>query len=155
MDRHYVLAMAKTRVPAVAGWFTEDGGAALLGTKCTSCGTVFFPKADYFCRNPDCGGDTFEPVRLSTRGTVWSYTDAQYQPPAPFAPRTDPFEPFAIAAVELADEALVVMGPVVDGVGVDDLKVGAEVELVVDTLFEDDEHEYVVWKWQPVAGASS
>jgi hypothetical protein len=31
--------------------------------------------------------------------------------------------------------------------------VGDEVELVLDTLYEDDEHEYVVWKWRPVAGA--
>ena len=40
------------------------------------------------------------------------------------------------------------------GVGVDDLSVGTEVELVLDTLYEDDEHEYMVWKWRPV-GASS
>ena len=41
------------------------------------------------------------------------------------------------------------LGQVVAGVGVDDLKVGDEVELVVDTLFEDDEHTYTVWKWAP------
>ena len=27
---------------------------------------------------------------------------------------------------------------------------GTEVELVVDTLFEDDDNEYLVWKWRPV-----
>jgi len=42
------------------------------------------------------------------------------------------------------------MGQVVPGVGVDDLRVGEEVELVLDTLYEDDEHEYVVWKWRPL-----
>ena len=26
-----------------------------------------------------------------------------------------------------------------------------EVELVLDVLYEDDDHEYLVWKWQPVA----
>ena len=26
-----------------------------------------------------------------------------------------------------------------------------EMELVLDTLFEDDENEYVVWKWRPAA----
>jgi uncharacterized OB-fold protein len=47
--------MAKTRVPALGaeGWFTEEGGAALLGSRCTSCGTIFFPKAAYACRNPE------------------------------------------------------------------------------------------------------
>ena len=28
-----------------------------------------------------------------------------------------------------------------------------EMELVLDTLYEDDENEYVVWKWRPVAPA--
>jgi uncharacterized OB-fold protein len=67
----------------------------------------------------------------------------------------DPYVPFAIAAVELAAEQMVVMGQVVPGVDVDDLHVGDEVELVLDTLYEDDEHEYVVWKWRPLAGAGS
>jgi hypothetical protein len=29
--------------------------------------------------------------------------------------------------------------------------VGAEVELVLDTLYEDDDNEYLVWKWRPLA----
>src|SRR5690348_2281984 len=103
----------KTRVPALGadGWFTEEGDApALVGNRCTSCGTVFFPAAAFFCRNPDCDGREFEPARLSNRGTVWSYTDAQYQPPAPFVATTDPYEPFALAAVELTEEGMVVLG---------------------------------------------
>jgi uncharacterized protein len=35
-------------------------------------------------------------------------------------------------------------------VRVDDLRVGMPVELAVETLFEDDDNEYVVWKWRPV-----
>ena len=115
--------------------------------------TVFFPAASFACRNPDCDGREFEPVPLSRRGTVWSYTDAQYQPPAPYVAAEDPFEPFAIAAVELADEKMVVLGQVAGGVGVGDLRVGSEVELVVETLFEDDDNEYIVWKWKPAEGA--
>jgi uncharacterized OB-fold protein len=67
------------------------------------------------------------------------------------------FEPYAIAAVELADEGLVILGQVVPGVGVDQLKVGDEVEVTVGTLFSDDEHDYQIWRWQPVTpeGASS
>jgi len=34
---------------------------------------------------------------------------------------------------------------------VDDLKVGDEVELVVDTLYAEDDHDYLVWKWRPVS----
>ena len=137
---------------AIEGWFTLDESApALLGTRCTTCGTYAFPGEQHFCRNPRCEGDEFEPVELSRRGTVWSYTDARYQPPAPYV-AGDPYVPFALAAVELAAERMVVMGQVVPGVSVDDLSVGDEVELVLDTLYEDDDHEYLVWKWRPLAG---
>ena len=76
-------------------------------------------------------------TELSRRGTVWSYTDAQYQPPPPYIPRSDPYVPFALAAVELP-EGIVVLGQVADGYGVDDLQVGTEVELVVETLYTDE-----------------
>jgi uncharacterized OB-fold protein len=81
---------------------------------------------------------------------VWSYTDAQYQPPSPYVPRTDPYEPFALAAVELA-EGITVLGQVADGYGVGDLRVGAEVELVVETLHQDDDgDDLLIWRWKPV-----
>jgi uncharacterized protein len=141
----------KVRVPAVDGWFTLDDEPALLGNRCTTCGTVFFPKASFFCRNPDCAGEEFEETRLSRRGRIWSYTDAQYQPPPPFVATEEEFTPFAIAAVELTDEQMVVLGQVARGVSADELSVGQQVELVVEELYSDDDNEYVVYKWRPVA----
>ena len=138
-----------TATPAIEGWFTAGAEPALIGSRCTTCGTVFFPRAEGFCRNPACAGEAFEEVPLSRRGRVWSYTDAQYQPPAPYLPAADPYVPFALAAVELA-EGLVVLGQVASGYGVSDLSVGAEVELVVERLYTDDSGERTVWKWKPV-----
>jgi hypothetical protein len=46
---------------------------------------------------------------------------------------------------------MVVLGQVARGIGVGDLRVGMEMELVVETLYEDEENEYVVWKWRPGA----
>jgi uncharacterized protein len=144
-----MMPAAKTRLPAIEGWFTLDEDApALLGSKCTTCGNFAFPRETYFCRNPTCPGTEFTETELSRTGKVWSYTDACYQPPKPYE-SADPYAPFAIAAVELAAERMVVMGQVVPGVGVGDLAVGDEVELVLGTLYEDDEHEYLVWKWRP------
>jgi uncharacterized protein len=142
----------RTRVPAVEGWFTlgDEGNPALLGSRCTACGTYAFPAETQFCRNPDCVSQEFETVALSRRGRIWSYTDARYQPPPPYV-AADPYVPFCLAAVELAAEKLVVMGQVTAGVTVDDLKVGDEVELVVDTLYADEDSDYLVWKWQPVS----
>ena len=142
--------MSTTAVPAVDGWFTTDEEPRLLGTRCTSCSTVFFPRASGFCRNSDCRGREFADVELSRTGTVWSYTDAQYQPPPPYIPAGDTYEPFALAAVELAAEQIVILGQVAAGYGVDDLQVGAEVELVVEPLYEVDGVDHLIYRWKPV-----
>jgi uncharacterized OB-fold protein len=146
------VGLAKIRVPAVEGWFSiDESEPCLLGSKCTKCGTIYFPQEGTFCKNPRCRSETFEQVRLSNRGKIWSYTDAQYQPPPPYV-AVDPFEPFAIVAVELIQEKLIVLGQVVRGVTVDDLRVGMEVELTIDTLYEDEDKVYLVWKFRPVNG---
>jgi uncharacterized OB-fold protein len=145
------MSEAKRRVPAVEGWFTMDGEKPrLLGTRCKSCGTYFFPKESFFCKNPDCAGVEFEEVALSRVGKLWSFTNNCYAAPAPFV-APDPFVPYAIAAVELAEERMVVLGQMVEGTDVSDLKAGMEVELVLEKLFEDDASEYMVWKWKPVS----
>jgi uncharacterized protein len=124
----------------------DEDDPRLLGSRCTSCGTYFFPKEAYFCRNPDCAGRSFEEVALSRRGRVWSWTTNHYAPPAPYV-APDPFVPYTIAAVELADEHLVVLGQLADGVDPSLLHAGTEVELTLGTLFEDDDAQHVVWKW--------
>ncbi|MGA8845870.1 MAG: OB-fold domain-containing protein [Nocardioides sp.] len=141
-----------TATPAIEGWFTTSAAPALLGSRCRACSSTYFPPTSGFCRNPACDGESFEEVELSRRGRIWSYTDAQYQPPAPYiAPQSGdaPYEPFALAAVELA-EGMVVLGQVAAGYGVDDLAVGAEVELVVETLYAEEGAERSIWRWKPV-----
>jgi hypothetical protein len=146
------VTATKPRVPAIDGWFTLDEAApALLGGRCVDCGTYVFPKNRKFCPNPRCASETFDEVELSRQGRIWSYTDARYQPPPPYVPVSDPHEAFAIAAVELQAERLVVMGQVVPGVGVDALHVGQPVELVLDVLYGDDDADYLVWKWRPAS----
>jgi len=147
------MAPAKARVPAVEGWFTLDASAPhLIGSRCKACGTYFFPKETSFCRNPRCAGTEFEEVPLSTRGKLWSFTDNRYQPPLPYR-AGDPFVPYAVAAVELEREKMVVLGQVAGGVGCDQLHAGQQMELVLGTLYEDDANEYVMWKWRPLQAA--
>lgn len=132
--------------PAVLpGWFTLDGDSPqLIGSRCEDCGTWYFPKLGGFCRNPGCGGESFQEAPLSRTGTLWSYTDACYAPPEPFV-AADPYRPFAIAAVELAAEKMVVLGPVVDGVPASALKVGMAMELALEPLADGK----LTWKWKP------
>jgi uncharacterized OB-fold protein len=142
-----------TASPAVDGWFTTGEKPALVGARCTTCATVFFPPTHRSCRNPACAGEDLEPARLSRTGRVWSYTDARYQPPPPFVAQQDPYVPFALAAVELA-EGLVVLGQLARGYGVTDVTVGSEVELVVETLYADDTGDRLIWRWRPVGATA-
>lgn len=140
----------KTIKSAREDWFTLDQeNPRLLGSQCAVCNTYYFPKHEQYCRNPGCESELFEEVELSARGRIWSYTNAGYPPPPPFV-ADDPYEVFAVAAVELEKEKLVVMGQLVKGITVDDVKIGDEVELALETLFEDEEHQYIVWKWKPI-----
>ena len=138
----------KPYAAAIEGWHTMGTKPALIGTQCDECGSYFFPKQTQYCKNPQCESTHFTEVELSRTGHIWSYTNAGYKPPAPFV-ADDPFEPFAIAAVQLEKEQMVVLGQVVKGVGVDELKVGMPVELVLEPLHETDEDIKLTWKWQP------
>ena len=140
----------KPHAPAIEGWHTMTAKPHLIGTQCEGCGTYFFPKQSHYCKNPNCDSTDFREVELSRTGTVWSYTNACYKPPEPFV-AAEPFEPYAIAAVELAEEKMVVLGQVAEGLGVEDLKVGMTMELVLEPLHETDEDIKVTWKWQPLA----
>ena len=140
----------KPLAPAIEGWHTLSPKPHLIGTQCKACGTYFFPRQSQYCKNPACDSTDFREVELSRTGQIWSYTNACYQPPEPFqAP--DPFVPFAIAAVELDEEKMVVLGQVVEGVAVEELTVGMPMELVLEPLHETDEDIKVTWKWRPLA----
>lgn len=134
---------ASATLGAAARWFTTDP-PCLLGTCCTACGTIYFPPQTLACRNPACDGDDLVDTPLSDHGTIWSYTDARYRPPPPYVSGED-FEPYAVAAVELAAERIVVLGQLVRGVRTADLEVGMEVELAIEEL----DPGTPVWKWRP------
>lgn len=142
--------MSKQQVPAIEGWYTMDAdNPHLIGTRCKGCGTYFFPKLTTYCRNPACDSTEFDEVELSNRGKVWSYTNACYKPPEPFV-AAEPYVPYAIAAVELDQEKMIVLGQVVAGVGVEQLKVGQQMRMVLETLHEDGDQAKQIWKWKPV-----
>lgn len=134
--------------PLLPGWHTLDASAPqLLGARCKACGTYYFPKHVTFCRNPACNSEVFEEVPLSRSGRLWSWTNACYAPPEPFV-APEPYAPFAIAAVELAKEKMIVLGPVVAGVDVAQLRAGMGMELALEPLADGK----LTWKWKPAHG---
>lgn len=154
-----MVSQRVTRVPAVEGWYTIDEKPHLLGAKCATCGTFVFPPRDNGCPNPSCDSDSLERTPLSTRGRVWSYTENRYAPPPPYK-AADPFEPYALVAVELADEGLIVLGQAPKGVSAADLKVGMDVQIETDVLYAETADdgtvvEHIVYVWAPAAPAAN
>ncbi len=146
--------MAKKQIPVLEGWFTMDAQPHLIGTQCKACGTYYFPKQTVFCKNPACNSETFDEVQLSRTGKVWSFTNAMYQPPEPFI-SPEPFVPYAIVAVELAKEKMIVLGQAADGTTVADLKAGMNMELVLEPMYgKEEDVERMTWKWKR-AGVSA
>jgi acetyl-CoA acetyltransferase/uncharacterized OB-fold protein len=129
------------------GWFRASrNDPVLFGQRCGACGATVFPPTAMRCPNPSCRSADLRQVELARRGRIWSYTDARFPPPAPY-PAADPFEPFALIAVEL-DDGLVVVGQGAAGTDVTGLAVGMDAELVVEPLVRGSGEEELVWKWR-------
>ena len=59
--------------------------------------------------------------------------------------------PYAVAAVELEREKMIVLGQVVTGIGVEQLRAGQAMELVVEAVPDSTAPEgKLAWKWRPV-----
>ena len=136
--------------PAIDGWFATDesGSPHLIGSRCPSAAPMSSRRGPRLPRTPPATASRLEAVALSRRGKLWSYAENRYAPPPPY-PASDPFEPFAIAAVQLADEGLIVLGKVVKGTLAADLNVGMEMELATEPLYRDDDGvERTVYAWR-------
>jgi hypothetical protein len=126
----------------------SSNGAALVGSRCSGCGSHYFPKS-LSCRNPDCDSKSVEETLLGRRGRLHSFTVQSYRPPALF--RMDPFEPYAIGLVEIP-EGLRVMG-MLTGCALDEIRIDMPVELTVEALYTDERgREVLTYKFAPSAG---
>ena len=136
------------QVNAVDGLFaTTEAGPRLLGSRCETCATAYFPRS-VACHNPDCAGTDMRDAKFGPRGTLWSVALQNYPPPAP-AIVPEPYSPYAVGLVDLP-EGLRVLGRL----STDDpqaVAVGSDVELVISPLGRNDAGEDVVsWQWKPI-----
>lgn len=138
------------QVPSIEGWFTLDDQPHLIGSQCSQCRTYVFPPRDGACPNPACDSDELVATPLSRFGTVWSYTENQYAPPPPYR-AAEPFEPYALVAVQLEKEGIIVLGQAPKGVLAADLKVGQPMQLEIDVLYREDGVDHMIYVWAPAA----
>jgi len=141
--------MSKQRVRAV-DWFTLDDPPVLIGERGVETGSIFWPVGIATSANPTAPNEERAPHSLSRRGRLWSWTTNHYPPPEPYV-SPDPFVPYTVCAVHLDAEGMTVLGQLASNADPSALHGGLEMELVVETLYEDDEHDVVVWKWAPLS----
>ena len=117
----------------------------LIGSRCLLCGEVFFPKKTYgICTH--CQSKDLEEIRLSRRGRIYSFTVVMQRPPEYYKGPV----PYAEGFVELPEKVRV--ETLFTDCNFDDLKVGMEVEMVIERLHEDEEgNEIMAFKFRPVA----
>ena len=75
----------------------------LIGSRCSHCGTVTFPRQGS-C--PRCTSEDVREWQLGTRGTLWTWTIQCFEPKPPFVSEGD-FEPYGVGYVELQGEVRV------------------------------------------------
>jgi len=141
--------MSRKQIPAIEGlfdWPSKD--PRLIASKCKTCGTIRFPSGKT-CNNPFCDQKDVGKVSLSKKGMVYSYFIEHYQPPPPYHPPKDGFKPYGVGWVELPDGIRVI--GMITGCNLEDIKVGMDVELVVESLYENEQgDELMTWKWKAV-----
>jgi uncharacterized protein len=112
-------------------------GLVLVGNKCTACGTVFFPKAD-FCTS--CLNETMEEAVLSKRGTLYTYTITRV-PLGKFP------IPHAIGFITLPEKVRI-FSPLI--MGEKEFQVGDTMEMVITTLWTEPDKNIIGYKFKTV-----
>ena len=116
----------------------------LLGVKCRTCGALTLGKRDY-CIN--CTSKDLEEHAFAKRGKVYMHTIIRHAPPPPYPQET--FKPFPAAWVQLDDKLLIISE--ITGCGLDEVKTGMPVELVVVPAWKDDKgNDVIMYKFKPV-----
>lgn len=145
VDELSVSALASSDCFVASG---SDGTACLIGSACSACGTVVFPKIAV-C--PSCRRNrTMNDVEIGRTGRIFSHTIARFAPQG-FA------APFFQAFIDLPEgpRIFALIGaecPVEPGV----LEDGMEMRLVIEALADTSENRHVMtYKYVPTAGRNS
>lgn len=141
----------KRKTPVMEGlWIIPveaDEKPHLLGSKCSTCGEVYFPKKKNMTCTC-CQSTTLTDIFLSTRGVVHTHTTVTLRPPGGYYKGK---VPYAMGVVELP-EGVYVQSLFTD-CDFDKIKIGMPVELTIEKLYDDEENEVVTYKFGPISSA--
>jgi len=137
----------KKKIPVREGLWTtpaaRDEKPQLIGSRCNKCGEVFFPKKDLsICSN--CQSTNLDDITLSSKGKIYSYSVVMQRPPEYYKGDV----PYAIGFVELPEGVRI--ETLFTGCNAEDLKIGMDVEMVIEKLQEDEAgNEILAYKFKP------
>lgn len=127
-----MVSEAKKQLPIRPGYFELPSSPGeetrLVGALCRPCSEYFFPARSVCLR---CGREGLEPVALSSRGKVWTFTVVHMPPPGSLVTA-----PYVVAVVELPEGPLV--PTVLTGCDPSAVRIGMEAEMYVEKVGEDE-----------------
>ncbi len=129
--------------PIADGLFTPSNPPRLIGGRDVASGRIVFPCPE---------NDRFEPVPLSSEGTLWSYTIQRFRPKSPPYAGPEDFCPWAIGYVELPGETIVEAR--ITNVDFDDIEIGMELRLTAVPLDPDDQSSPAIPAFEPIGAAA-
>ncbi|WP_051185070.1 Zn-ribbon domain-containing OB-fold protein [Desulfatiglans anilini] len=127
------------RVPVRENLFDELDGGRLHANRCKACGKIYFPQAP-FCF--DCLEKTMEPVILSRKGKLYSYTIGRMAS-THFPP------PYAVGLIDLP-EGVRVFAPLVMTKD-EPYRIGMQMELSIEELWQEEDQHVIGYKFKPLA----
>ena len=139
----------KKTVPIKEGFWTtpSDSGeqVQLIGSKCSSCGEIFFPKKEKnWCVH--CNKTTLEDILLGRKGKIVTFSVVMQQPGGGFYKGP---VPYAYGCVDM--EAGIRIETLFSTDDFDKLDVGKDVELVIEKLCDNEEgNEVLTFKFKPL-----
>lgn len=145
------MATTPIQTPIREGLFTwPSDDPQLIASKCSACGEVAFPCQDS-C--PNCTGDATEPIHVSRRGKLWTWTIQRFPPPTPpFAGDSEAFVPFGVGYIELP-EGIRIEARLTES-NPEKLEIGMDMELVIEKFDTDaDGNERMSFAFRPVGQA--
>lgn len=129
--------------PIADGLFTPSNPPRLIGGRDVASGRIVFPCPE---------NDRFEPVPLSSEGTLWSYTIQRFRPKSPPYAGPEDFRPWAIGYVELPGETIVEAR--ITNVDFDDIEIGMELRLTAVPLDPEDQSSPAIPAFEPIGATA-
>lgn len=139
-----MVLRSRKKVPIMNGLWEECAkGIQLAGSECNHCGEIFFPRKQLnFCNQ--CHEKELKDILFSGHGSIVAFTKVEREPAGGFYKGN---VPYMYGIVQL-DEGVNIYSQLVE---TPDLAIGRKVEMVIEKLYEEKEHDVLTFKYKTIS----